>query len=68
MDAIEFIKNYNQFISEIEQVIKPELKIHLDKLRATDPHDLVRPDTFFMNSGQARGFVWELFLKGVKEN
>lgn len=37
MDAIEFIKYYNQFISEIEQGVKPEYKSHLDKFRSTDP-------------------------------
>ena len=66
MDAFEFIDKYNIFLKEIETVIKPELLPILEKLKNTDPHDLVSPDTWFVSSNQARGCVWSLFLQKCK--
>jgi len=63
MDAMEFISKYNKFLEEIEQVIKPELLPVLEKLKETDPHNLITPETFFVTTNHARGFVWSLFLK-----
>jgi hypothetical protein len=66
MDAIEFVNNYENYLSEIEQVIKPEYQPALARLRENDPHDLVKPDTWFQGSQNARGFVWALFLQEIK--
>lgn len=66
MDAISFVKNYLNYLDEIGNVVKPELKPILDELRELDPHDLIRPDTFFTGENQAKGFVWEMFIKRVK--
>lgn len=66
MEAIEFINKYGSYIDEISLVVKPELQPILDELRQIDPHDLVRPDTFFIGEGQAKGIVWEIFIKRVK--
>jgi len=63
MDAMEFIGKYNKFLEEIEQVIKPELLPVLEKLKETDPHNLITPETFFVTTNHALGFVWSLFLK-----
>jgi len=63
MDAIMFINRYHLFLNEIESVVKPELYPILDELRQIDPHDLVRPDTWFQGEGDARGFVWSMFIK-----
>jgi hypothetical protein len=63
MEAIEFVANYENYLTEIEQVVKPEFLPVIEKLRAIDPHDLVRPDTWFQGSANARGYVWLLFLK-----
>lgn len=57
MDVFQFINNYHLFVDEIESVVKPELKQQIEKLRQTDPHDLVRPQTHFLNSTHTRGFV-----------
>ena len=62
MDAFEFISNYNKYVEEIEQVIKPELLPILEELKQTDPHDLITPEAWFINEDNARGFVWRLFL------
>ncbi len=63
MDAFEFTAQYETFIEEIEQVIKPELLPVLEKLKETDPHNLITPEAFFVSTNHARGFVWSLFLK-----
>ncbi|MFZ4402069.1 MAG: hypothetical protein ACOYO1_18715 [Bacteroidales bacterium] len=67
MDAFEFISNYNKFLEEIENVIKPELLPTLEKLKEKNSHDLITPETWFVSPNQARGFVWVLFLKIVRE-
>lgn len=64
--AIQFVTNYQDFVNEIEEVIKPELIPALKYLNETDPHDLVRPDTYFDSTAAARGYVWILFLQGVR--
>jgi hypothetical protein len=68
MEAIEFISRYEKYLSEIEQMIKPELIPVMDELKEKDPHDLVRSDTFFLSESHARGFVWSLVIKKVKQN
>ena len=67
MDAIEFVSNYENYLSEIEQVVKPEYQPAIERLRENDPHDLVRPDTWFQGSSNARGYVWMLFLQEIKK-
>jgi len=62
MDAIEFISNYNKFLEEIEKVIKPELLPILQNLKDTDPHDLITPNSWFVDTNHAKGFVWNLFI------
>lgn len=47
MESIKFITQYGSYLDEINEVVKPELIPIIDKLRHIDPHDLVRPDTFF---------------------
>ena len=67
MEAIEFVTKYDQYLTEIEQVVKPEYLQVIEKLRAVDPHDLVRPDAWFQGAANARGYVWSLFLKEKSE-
>lgn len=68
MEAIEFIRNYDSYIKEIESIIKPELLPVLEELRTTDPHDIVSPETWFPNESSARGMIWSIFVRRVKEN
>jgi len=63
MEAIEFVANYEKYLKEIEQVVKPEYLPALERLRANDPHDLVRPEAWFQIESAARGYVWTLFLR-----
>lgn len=67
MEAIEFINNYEAYLSEIEQVVKPEHYTAIDRLREYDPHELVKPDTWFQGDTNARGYVWVLFLQEIKK-
>lgn len=66
MEAIVFVKNYMDYLDEISQVIKPELQPILDELKEIDPHDLVRPDSWFQSESEARGYVWSMFVKRKK--
>lgn len=68
MDAIEFTKNYPQYLREIELVVKKEYQPIVQKLKQTDPHDLISPDTWFGDHITSRGFVWTLFLKEFKKS
>jgi len=63
MEAIEFVVNYEKYLNEIEQVVKFEYAPAIERLRAADPHDLVRPEAWFQTESAARGYVWSLFLK-----
>ena len=67
MEAIEFVVNYEKYLKEIEQVVKPEYAPAIEQLKETDPHDIVRPDAWFQSESEARGYVWTMFLKGLKE-
>jgi hypothetical protein len=68
MEAIRFTQKYNQYLEEIRSVVKPELFPIIDDLKEIDPHDLVRPDSWFQDENHARGFVWNLFLNKVLTN
>jgi hypothetical protein len=67
MEAIEFINNFEAYLSEREQVVKPEHYPAINRLRENDPHDLVRPDTWFQGATNARGYVWALFLQEIRK-
>ncbi len=67
MDSIEFVSKYQDYLTEIEKVIKPELQPIIQGLNEEDPHDLIRPDLWFLNESAAKGYVWNLFLKRVKK-
>jgi len=67
MESIEFINRYESYLDEISEVIKPELLPVIEELRQIDPHDLVRPDTFFVSESQGKGFVWNMFIKRVRK-
>jgi hypothetical protein len=66
MEAIEFVSKYQNYITEIEQVVKPEYLPAIERLRDNDPHDLVRPESWFQSEADARGFVWTMFLREIR--
>ena len=68
MEAIEFVRKYESYLDEMQQVIKTELFPIINVLRETDPHDLVTPETWFPQENAAKGYVWALFMKEVKQH
>ena len=67
MEAIEFVMNYENYLNEIEQVVKPEYAPLIGRLRARDPHDLVRPEAWFQSESDARGYVWTMFIRECRK-
>ena len=66
MDAIEFVNKYPEYVNDIRKVVKPELLYILDKMDEIDPHDLVRPESYFIHEPHAFGYVWIMFMGGVR--
>lgn len=68
MDAIVIINRYQQFVNEIELIVKSELLPILEDMKKIDPDDLVRPEGYFESEIQMRGFVWSIFIKKALYN
>ena len=66
MEALEFIARYPEYLETIRKVTKEEYYPALKRLEEIDPHDLVKPDTWFVDETSALGYVYWLFLKEVK--
>ena len=67
MEAIEFIHNYPSYIETIKQVTKDQYLPIIEEMRKLDPHDLIKPETWFADENSALGFVYRLFLLEVKK-
>ena len=67
MDAIEFIRYYPQYITELQQIVKSDLLPVLEEMKNCDPHDLVSPEVWFVSVHQARGYVFSLFLRKCQD-
>ena len=67
MRAIDFVNEYQQIVVDISNVVKPEYFPAIDVLLDTDPHDLISPDTVFLNRDHAYGFVYSLMVKMHRE-
>jgi len=66
MDSIDFIIRYPKLVDEMGSVIDPKWKSVLEEMRNIDPHDLVTPNTWFINDSSVRGFLFTIFLNKVK--
>jgi len=67
MEAIEFIARYPEYLATIKKVTKEEYLPVLEEMENTDPHDLVKPDTWFPDENAALGFVYRLFLNEARK-
>ena len=65
--AIEFTMYCEDYIKDIEQVIKRQYIPAIQKLKDSDPQSLVSPNQVFKNEEEAKGFVWKLFMKEVEK-
>ena len=62
MDAISFVTNYPTYIETIKKVTKDEYIPILEKMEQWEPHDLIKPDTWFQSENDALGYVYKVFL------
>jgi hypothetical protein len=67
VSAIEFVTKYVDWLEVIDHVVKPEYYPAMRKMYCIDPHDLVRPDTFFTSESHAIGLIWCLMMKTHKQ-
>lgn len=67
MDAIEFTVRYELYLEEISSMVRPELLPVIEQLREIDVHDLVTPESWFPTENDARGFVWNMFVRRAKK-
>lgn len=68
MEALEFIARYPEYLESIRKVTKDEYLPILEQMEKTDPHDLVKPDTWFPDENAALGFVYRLFILEIRES
>lgn len=68
MESIEFINRYELYLDEISEVVRHELLQVIEELRQMDPHDIVRPDSFFESESHGKGIVWNMFIKRVRKH
>ena len=67
MEAIAFVRKYSEYIETIRKVTNEEYNPALKRLEEIDPHDLVKPDSWFADETSALGYVYWLFLKEVRK-
>ena len=67
MEAIAFVRKYPEYIETLRKVTKEEYYPALKRLEEIDPHDLVKPDSWFADENSAMGFVYRVFLKEAKK-
>jgi len=67
MDAIAFIVRYPEYVETIRKVTKEEFYPALKRLEEIDPHDLVKPDSWFADETSALGYVYWLFLNEARK-
>jgi len=68
MEALEFIARYPEYLETIRKVTKEEYYPALKRLEEIDPHDLIKPDTWFADENAAMGFVYRLFILEIRES
>jgi len=69
MTTEQFTAHYQRYISELEKMIHPELKSIAEKLRDIDiKNHFICQNLDSMTEYEARGFVWTLFTREIKEN
>jgi len=68
MDAIEFVSKFPDYLQTIKKVTKEEYYPVLESMEEWEPHDLVKPDSWFQDENSAIGFVYRLFLREVKNS
>ena len=69
MTTEQFTAHYQRYISELEKMIHPDLKCIAEQLRDIDiKNHFICQNLDSMTEYEARGFVWTLFIRQVKDN
>ena len=69
MTTEQFTAHYQRYITELEKMIHPELKSIAEQLRDIDiKNHFICQNLDSMTEYEARGFVWTLFLREIKDN
>jgi hypothetical protein len=68
MDSMEFIRKYPDYLQTIKMVTKTEYYPVLELMEGWDPHDLVRPESWFPDENSSLGYVYRLFIKEVRKS
>ena len=64
ISSINISTKFQLYVSELEEILHPELKKEIKNLREIDLHDyFFSPKHFFSNEIEAKGFIWSLFRK-----
>jgi len=64
LTATDFCEiHYIAILEEIDQCLRESYYPAIRILYRTDPHDLVSPETVFVDRNHAVGFVWKLLIK-----
>ena len=68
ISSIDISSKFQHYISELEEIIHPDLKMDINKVRELDLHDyFFSPEHWFGNEIEAKGFIWSLFMKQNKK-
>jgi hypothetical protein len=67
MEAIEFIARYPEYLATIKEVTKEKYLPVLEEMEKWEPHDLMKPDTWFADENAAFGYVYRLFILETKK-
>ena len=62
VDAKEFGNRYQDYLTQLEEVVRPELLPFIERLRERNPKDIVKPEHPFSNEDEAVGVLFRLFL------
>ena len=66
MDAIAFFARYPEYLETIRKVTRDEYLPILEQMEKTEPHDLVKPDSWFPDENAALGYVYRGLYKHEK--
>lgn len=67
LSASQFIEQYTAIVEEFDQIAHANTYSVIRRMYCIDPHDLVTPESCFVNRDHARGFVASLLMKTVAE-
>jgi|GEM_PF-2670030 len=68
MKMIDLRAEYQQYINELKNIVRPELINTLNKLSELDPKIFIKSDNYVVPEHDAFYFVWSLFIYQLKKS